>query len=638
MPRHSLPTRTLPQKPDLDQLRRQAKELLDAFRAGEPEARAEATAHYRDPDETTFALHDAQLVIARAYGFESWPKLKAFVEGATVRRLVEAVRADNLDVVRAMLQVRPELAHMSIDNLHGVHHAVLARSPDMVRILMAHGADARAGVYPYRDATTAHAIALGRGYGEIVRIIDEEEQKRRDAASGMPNAPAADDLLRAITSGETDRAIALMEAVPARIHVRHVPSLVSPLHVAAQSLDAGLVEWLLDRGAEAGARAHHDLTPLDLASIRWYRTDTERVERVAALLLGRGASMTGAGAAALGDEHWLRTHHADGTLTDLNDGSGGLLRIAVTHNRPVILRLLLDFGFDPDERTRLHDDDGAPFTWGMALQQAVQLHRYEMAELLLERGADPNASIYASGDPVFSAYSEGDHRMIALLERYGGVPSAETAGLFRQRDLARRMLSGEARVRMGGEAGESVAERLLTGAACGGDPEIVRMALDRVQWGQHDLRWFPVLEQTLRAWTHGSLETGGKADPVACFRLLVDRCDPNLRGRPTDDGQFGLTTLHNIVARGNMTPEQRVVFAEAILDRGARLDIRDNLLKSTPLGWACRWGQLALVKLFLDRGADPIEADAEPWATPMAWAAKHGHQDILAYLRDVSRR
>jgi hypothetical protein len=69
------PTRRLPPHPDLDQLRRQAKELLEAFRAGETTAIAEVQAHYRAPDSTAFALHDAQLVLARAYGFDSWPKL-----------------------------------------------------------------------------------------------------------------------------------------------------------------------------------------------------------------------------------------------------------------------------------------------------------------------------------------------------------------------------------------------------------------------------------------------------------------------------------------------------------------------------------------------------------------------------------
>jgi ankyrin repeat protein len=73
-----------------------------------------------------------------------------------------------------------------------------------------------------------------------------------------------------------------------------------------------------------------------------------------------------------------------------------------------------------------------------------------------------------------------------------------------------------------------------------------------------------------------------------------------------------------------------------LLDAGARLDIRDNILRSTPLGWACRWGRVELVKLLLERGADPVEADAEPWATPRAWAEKMGRAAVLAELPDVA--
>jgi ankyrin repeat protein len=86
-----------------------------------------------------------------------------------------------------------------------------------------------------------------------------------------------------------------------------------------------------------------------------------------------------------------------------------------------------------------------------------------------------------------------------------------------------------------------------------------------------------------------------------------------------------------------MTAEERVDFAAAVLAKGARLDIRDHLLKSTPLGWACRWGQLPLAKLFLDTGADPIEAGAEPWATPIAWARRRGHMEVEEYLRNRAR-
>jgi ankyrin repeat protein len=637
--RPSLPTRTLRERPDLDQLKRQAKELLQSFRDGDSAAIAEVSAHYHGADPGTFALHDAQLVIARAYGFASWPKLKAFVDGATVKRLIAAVRSRNVPDVRSLLHARPELARMSHANLGMLHHAVLENAPDMVRILMAHDSNAREGVYPHREATTAHAIAVQRGYEDIVRIIEEEEQKRRDTRSGMRGAPAADDLFRAIEKGDVDRVVAMLDGNPALVHTRHATFDVSPLHLAARALNARIVSALLDRGADPAVRGHHDFTPLDAAAHSWYRVDPQRFADVAGLLLERGAPLTAAAATALGNADWLRARHAAGALANPVEDTGGLLRIAATHNRPDVLRLLLDLGFDPDERMRFGEGDESAVSWGMALQHCVSTGKYDMAEMLLRHGADPNALIYASGDPVFSAYAHKDWKMLALLERYGGVPTATTAGLFRQTDLARKMLAGEARCRMDGVGGETVAEQLLWGASCGGDPEIVRMALERVDWPRDDPRWFTVLEQPLRTWTHGpSGDDLPRHTYLTCFRLVLERCDPNLRGRPTDEQQFGLTTLHNIVARGDMTPEERVAFATVILDRGARLDIRDHLLKSTPLGWACRWGQLPLVKLFLDRGADAIEPDAERWATPIVWARRNSHTDVEDALRQAGAR
>jgi ankyrin repeat protein len=576
MTRRPLPTRHLPEHPNLDQLKHQAKELRDANPA--------------------FALHDAQLALAREYGFESWPKLKAFVDGATVRRLIEAVRGGRLDEVRTLLSVRPELAQMSTDNLGVVHHAVLARGPEMVRILMRHGANAREGVYPYRDATTAHAIARQSGSEEIVRIIEEEENTRRSASGRLP--------------GEA-----------------------SPLHRAAFSLDADIVGRLLDEGAEPNDRVFRGLTPVDAAAHRWYQTDTVRAIDVIRQLLSRGAVMTPAAAVVLDNRDWLRAQHAEGDLTNHIEDSGGLLRIAVTHDRPEVLTMLLDWGLDPDERIRFTQGDENPAaSWGMPLQAAAILGRYPMAEVLLERGADPNASIYASGDPVSAAYERGDARMIAILERHGGIPTAGTVAAHGSVDQARRMLAGETPGRVEGDD-TSIAAELLSGAAGRGRAEIVRPALARVGWPANDPRWFAMLEQTLRHDSDPSPTSWHDSPHLVCFRLLLTRCDPNLRGRPTDRQQFGLTTLHNIVARGNLAPEERGAFARTILDSGARLDVRDNLLKSTPLGWACRWGQLPLVKLFLERGADPIEPDAEPWATPLAWASRGGHSAIEAELR-----
>jgi hypothetical protein len=42
---------------------------------------------------------------------------------------------------------------------------------------------------------------------------------------------------------------------------------------------------------------------------------------------------------------------------------------------------------------------------------------------------------------------------------------------------------------------------------------------------------------------------------------------------------------------------ERIGFATILLDVVARLDARDDLLRNSPLGWACRWGRVELVTL-----------------------------------------
>jgi ankyrin repeat protein len=74
--------RSLPNRPSLDQLRVQAKELKDAARAGDPDA-VERLRPYVPPGAQA-TLSVAQRAIAHEYGFPSWPKLRAEVEGRTV--------------------------------------------------------------------------------------------------------------------------------------------------------------------------------------------------------------------------------------------------------------------------------------------------------------------------------------------------------------------------------------------------------------------------------------------------------------------------------------------------------------------------------------------------------------------------
>jgi hypothetical protein len=217
----SVPTRTLPSHPDLAQLKRQAKELLKDFAAGNAVAAAEIAGHYRGADAKTFALSDAQLVLARAYGFRSWPALKAFVDGVTVSRLVAAVCAGDAAAVRVMVARRPEIINLDVaenDEHQALHHAVLTRQPDLVRLLMQLGAEPRKGIYPHRQATTALALATERGYDELVAIILEEERRRpRSPMAALPG-PDVRALNAAVEQNDEPAIISALDAHPGLVN------------------------------------------------------------------------------------------------------------------------------------------------------------------------------------------------------------------------------------------------------------------------------------------------------------------------------------------------------------------------------------------------------------------------------------
>jgi len=147
-----MPTRPLPNNPSLENLRKRAKRLLDAIRAGDPAALASVREfHPHAPD--TPALHDAQLVLARGHGFTSWTRLVQHLEGverftwdpstrgepvAAADRLISLACLDygrwrlaDLDGARRLLADDPALARANL------YAAVATGEVDTVRALLA---------------------------------------------------------------------------------------------------------------------------------------------------------------------------------------------------------------------------------------------------------------------------------------------------------------------------------------------------------------------------------------------------------------------------------------------------------------------------------------------------------------------
>src|SRR6185436_17548 len=154
--------RRLPARPSLEQLRKQAKDHLDELRAGTPAAQ----------------LSDAQLSLAREYGFESWPKLVHHVEALQVpsQRLAqfEQIARDVLEVYRPG---NPEALQRLADVL-GVTF-----TPDEARARLQHDFQQNGGTDPnaYGLADAQRVVARNFGFTSWDKLVESISRPSGDA-------------------------------------------------------------------------------------------------------------------------------------------------------------------------------------------------------------------------------------------------------------------------------------------------------------------------------------------------------------------------------------------------------------------------------------------------------------------------
>ena len=116
-------SRDLPGRPHLDVPKREARALLKDWRAGIPEALdriGKRHPRFREANHAAisagkFLLNDAQLVVAREYGFSNWAELKERINANTVAGLLQdAIRNDDRETVVRLLRANPNMLHIPL--------------------------------------------------------------------------------------------------------------------------------------------------------------------------------------------------------------------------------------------------------------------------------------------------------------------------------------------------------------------------------------------------------------------------------------------------------------------------------------------------------------------------------------------
>jgi ankyrin repeat protein len=434
----------LSQRPDLGQLRRRAKELRDAARAGDAGAVQRLARHHPAPPPGPVRLAAAQLVIARELGFPSWPRLTAALEadaasrqalsaflsasiegrmrqagqilhsdpGLARRSLAAAAVLGDAPAVREHLAPDPAAA-LALDDERGWppllyacysrwHHIDPDRAAglaDAVRLLLAAGADANTndgGQARYRSALKGSVEVSNPRVTEV--LLDAGAQP--DPGQPIAEAAAHRDLrcLRLLLSrgarvtstwalgsavfNDNPGAAALLLDALATAGGRAADAASAELPDAAATASFAVVEALLNAGADPRATDSDGISALRLA-------------------VRAGSQETAARLRALGAVE-------DGTEVDR------LLGACLNADRPAARQLLAEH---PDLMDRLTDEDRA------VIFQAAESRPAEALALMLELGFSPSARRFGEL-PLHAAAYHGNAAGARLLLEAGAQVDA----------------------------------------------------------------------------------------------------------------------------------------------------------------------------------------------------------------------
>jgi ankyrin repeat protein len=483
----------LPANPNLDWLKKAAKQRLAELRANQPDAR----------------LHQAQLATANDYGFKSWRALKAHVDGinpGSRERVFAAARVGDVAAVRRAFASGFDPATRDIDG-RTIHQIAKEQRHEAIELL---ARDVQGGRITRPEAKM-----------QAIRDILQAAQSGDVAALGA-RLDAHPELIDALGGAGFQKATALHLAVLRNQHAtirllitrgadldsRDFPDNATPLHFAVLHGDLETISLLVAAGADADAKGDD----YGVGVIGWATCFREVREDVAAYLLSHGATLNLWAAIALDRLVDVRAMIA-------RDPQLLAARMTRNHHR----------------RTPLH--------------HAAARNRQGAVKLLLELGADPNATDAACATALTTASQENaDPEVVSALLAAGARLDFLTAVNTGRYSEAEAMLRKDpSRIGPGGK--DTIALHLA----------VNKKNLTTIRW----------------LLAHGV--------DVNAKRLLWD-CNH--------------TALHMTVESGAIN------IAALLLDAGADPNIRDDKYDATALGWAVFFGRSDFADLIRAKGGN----------------------------------
>ena len=365
----------LPQHPSLEMQQKRAKNLLRAALSRDADALRRIRAlHPQPPAPEALRLADAQLVVARGYGFDSWPAMRRKIYSLTktpLEQFKSALRVGDVAAVRSLLETHADVraaVNAPIGAFGGRPVSIARKNLALIDVLLEHGAD-----------LNMKSEWWAGPFGILEWDITPEE------AAPLIARGASVDIFAAGNLGMASRVRELVEADRSQLFARGGDGRTA-LH-CARTIE--IAEYLVDAGADIDARdVDHEST-----AAQYLVRDAPAVTR---FLVDRGAWYDIFIAVALRDPMLVeRCLHNDPEALDHRTWHG---KYTTVHKGR------------PSTREEIGDHRGDIYRWVFGhnmsvLDAALQLGYADMVQLLL-RHASPAQQLLAACGAADRAMAE----------------------------------------------------------------------------------------------------------------------------------------------------------------------------------------------------------------------------------------